>query len=153
MKKIIFATVMLLSVNAHAVTISLDGNDYVVTTIDTSFNDNAALLMSQPWWGLGDSGNLAASATVQVLLQLGTPNTSPENGGPLFAWEPSFIGGETLAQEYVPAFNIVQGYSVDNDASFTFAIATLVPLPGALGLFAMSLISVGFARRRQNRAV
>ncbi len=68
---IAFAGIIIAPTEAKAVTITLDGTDYEVTTILTSFDDNETLLESQPWWG---NDTFAESAAEQVGLNFGFTN-------------------------------------------------------------------------------
>ena len=74
--------------SASAITITLEGDQYEISTISSGFNDVESQLESQPWWG---SEELAKSASDQVNTQLGTPNVNPLNVldllGPYFAFE------------------------------------------------------------------
>ena len=76
-------TATFITPEASAVTISLNGTDYEITTIEGSFNENQALLESQIWF---NDGQLAINAANQVRDQLGFLPTN--NISPIFALPP-----------------------------------------------------------------
>jgi hypothetical protein len=68
-----------------AFTISLDGTNYDITTFITSYNDNSAILQSQPWWGNATKAETAAGL---VSTNLGFPNSDSSGlRGPFFAYQ------------------------------------------------------------------
>jgi len=113
---------------------------YEVSTITGTFNDNAALLMSQPWWG----DELFAFGMARVVASdLGLE--------PLFAW--AFDDLEYLflkAEVYVPdASTPGPGTTFPSTSRITtYAVATSVPEPGTLGLLGLGLLGLGLIRRK-----
>ena len=129
---------------AAAVTISVGGTDYDVSTITTTFDAQSALLLSQPWWG---DSLLADTAAADVGSSLGLPNGT--GSGPLFAWaENSFPG-------IVEAVGHFRGMVVDlgplpNSASVTYAVATpTIPEPSRVILMGMGIAVVALGRRHR----
>jgi len=125
---------------ASAVTITLNGNQYDVTTLVTSYNANAALLQNQPWWG-ADGGSLAATAAFAVGSFFGLPNLiGGVSTGPLFLWP-----GAGLGVSFV-AFNSFGGTSagpLDMSANYSFAVATPINTPDSGSTLAFLSASLG----------
>lgn len=67
---------------AHAAIFNVNGTDYDITTITTSYANNSDLLQSQPWWGNGTTASLFANT---VSENLGLPNNGGVTG-PYFAY-------------------------------------------------------------------
>lgn len=76
---VIFSIALALPYTSQAVTITLDGTDYVISTLTGTFNANSTILESQPWWG---DLNLATVAANQV----NTSDFSPTPENILFAF-------------------------------------------------------------------
>ena len=73
---------------ASAITVTIGSTNYDVDVFFDSYNNQSIKFQAptMPWWGLGDSGSLAAAFATQVYDQLGA---GPESGyGPVFAYEP-----------------------------------------------------------------
>jgi hypothetical protein len=119
---------------AEAIMFTVNGIDYDVTTVTTSYDANTSLLQSQPWWGNDILAEQFASTVAQ-----GLPGRAG-NQGPLFAIEASFVsdpfgGGDftdILASVYDTSgnppvvFTFVQN-SASNDVYATATAATPVP--------------------------
>ena len=156
---------------AHALAVTVGGQQWDVTTFTGSYNDNMTKFQTpnnggvMPWWGqVAD----AAAWAVALGWDLGDPNTgqwdSPENlrAGPAFGWSignhPIF-GDEVIYTQYVKAepASTYPGYSVSlphmgdlrSRSTITWAQATARvpgPLP-ALGAAA----AFGFSRKLRKR--
>ncbi|MFN3145364.1 MAG: hypothetical protein ACE368_08915 [Paracoccaceae bacterium] len=64
-------SVMCLPAAALAVDVTVGGVTYTLTSVNTSYNTNVALLESQPWWG---DAALAVQIINQLLLDGGNSN-------------------------------------------------------------------------------
>lgn len=75
------------SSRADQITVTVDDQQYDITTLTGSFADNMAELESEPWWG---NATLAQAFANAVADDIGTPN---DNGtsGPLFAYDDDAI--------------------------------------------------------------
>lgn len=113
---------------ADAVTINLNGVNYDVTAVTTTYSASSALLMSNPWWG--DSA-LASSAANQVGTDLGLPNSNPGfvDMGPLFTFQvvssppPETDSISSFALSGPPGGSLSVAQRSDGvGATFTFAI-------------------------------
>ena len=132
MLKQFFATVILLassiSVSAtEAVTVSVEGRDYNVTTIHDSYADNVELLESQAWWG---DWALASKFALEVKDQLGTQISQWFQGpyvGAAFLFYAADDGHDVYSQAYDSQINqeVVTVFT-DSTGDMLYAIATPV---------------------------
>ena len=143
---------------SSAATVTFGGKTWTVSTIETTFNDSAALLRSQPWWGDAAAAGVFSGA---VGASFGFPNAAgsvPNSSAPYFAHlyiPPSdplaFLDGivGAIVFERDPA-DVVStarfAYSMD-----VYAIAT-IPLPAG-GLLLLSGLAAAVAvGKRRNKA-
>jgi hypothetical protein len=119
---------------AEPVVINLGGINYRITTVSTTYDASAALLMRNPWWGDSD---LATTAANLVGTSIGLPNSNPPFAdiGPVFTYQvtsdPPF--GDSIGSRALAAFPSGSGLSVSDrsdptDDTFEFAVATPEPL-------------------------
>jgi hypothetical protein len=139
--------------SSFAATFTVGGDEFDITTIFRSFNDNQALLEAQIWWG----GAIIASDFASVVGDLFGP-IDPSFNGPHFAIseEPLLVFGELVVK--VVVFNGLGEVEQSNRVTTnnrTYAVASpisAVPLPTG-GLLLLSGVA-GFAglKRRSSRA-
>lgn len=144
--------------SASTVTVALDGKTYEVGTITGTFNDNSALILSQPFFG---NDPLARALTLEVGTALGS-NILLSTIGPAFALETlssTLANGQEqdLLRFYTIGFttNALARTQITLDRQATFATATLVsevPLPAGAVLLISSLIGIGLLQRRVRTA-
>ena len=70
---------------AEAIMFTVNGTNYDVTTVTTTYDANTSLLQSQPWWGNQTLAEQFASTVLQ-----GLPGTVP-NKGPRFVYSTGFF--------------------------------------------------------------
>lgn len=103
------------SSRADDITVTVGGEQYDITTVTGTFDDNMALLESMPWWG---DATLAQEIANAVMDDIGTPNNDGTSG-PLFAYD----------DDAIDAFIWFQGTSsstsVSESASFTYGLCNL----------------------------
>ena len=132
MLKQFLATVILIassiSVSAtEAVTVSVEGRDYNLTTIEDSYAHNVELLESQVWWG---NGALASKFALEVKDQLGTQISQWFQGpyvGAAFLFYAADDGHDVYSQAYDSQINqeVVTVFT-DSTGDMLYAIATPV---------------------------
>ena len=145
---------------AATVDVTVDGTDYTVDTIFGSFNNinttNSDILTTQPWYSIGDGGDLAGEFAAAVGTDLGTPNQLGGGVfvGPIFAVFQSQAGA-VFGKLFNPNGNIPFP-QLPPDRPFTWAIATEVeadlnpiPLPPAAALLFGGLGVLTFVKRRR----
>jgi hypothetical protein len=139
----------LLEVNpAQAFSVTVGGSQWDVTTLTGSYNDNAAILQSQTWWG---DEVRAKDFAYAVGGSLGLPFQG--QAGPFFVWLGDLEGsGPTSIAWVPPVHNVYPGQNVGllypfvipGDSSETYAIATpATPVPEPLTILG-SIAAVGF---------
>jgi hypothetical protein len=111
---------------AKAVQISVGGQDYDVAAIEGSFNDNAALLTANPWWG---NAGIAYFATATINNSLGLPNLwfGDFPASPYFAFDD--FGGSSFVDNYFysPTWAGIPVHAgFDKNESLVYAVATPV---------------------------
>ena len=140
-------------ISAGNCTITLDGTDYEISTLLLNFNSNQEQLEAQPWFG---SESLALSATTQVGVGLGAPNTLGIFG-PFFAYEAREVGMETDFVSVGTVFgpNFVISNFVNPQDFAHYAIATeveQVPEPlTILGTITFGGFIAGMKKRRNEQ--
>lgn len=138
---------------ARAVSVTVNGNRYNVTTLTGSFTGNSSTLTSQVWFG---DSTLASRFATQVGSSLGIIN--PGDYGPLFAWKNAFdtsVGGNAISNlAYNSNFFGVAGILVTPTQFRTYAVAELQPpvntVPAPLPLFG-AMAGFGMSRRLRAR--
>ena len=146
------AAVVMAPGSAQAALFTVDGQQYDVTTITGTYNDNTALLESQVWWG--DSALARAFAEV-VQDALGTPNPLDGSGdgeAPYFAFlsDAPFVAVANWDTTPAPA-----GFEFDLDRptvteTAVFAVAQAVPTPALLP--AVLGMGAGIVRKRKKQS-
>jgi hypothetical protein len=135
---------------AQSAVVTVDGQQWSIDTVNTSYETGTVLLESQPWWNKETTATKFAEAWGKA---------HPATLSPYFAWladKPFEVcdesgDGSICAVFWNPAF----GGAVDTAARGTgqtwpYAVASPVPLPGALGLLGLGLASLlGFGTRRR----
>lgn len=109
--------------SAHAVTITVDGRSYNVTTITDSFDNRSSLLRNQTWWG-----NQARATTFATAVGNSFGIVNSGQWGPFFAWQDTCPGNLAIAKGYDGIQSQPVGVPCGN-IGFTYAIAALVPEP------------------------
>lgn len=136
-----------LAEQAQAVTVTIEDQQYEVSTVVGTFDDLEATLTAQVWWG---DDNLAGDFFEAVGDSLGFPNDPLISNplGPLFA----FKAGSTQFQFRSITDGGAAGGFADRDEVFTFAIAEIaaVPLPASLPLLFAGAGALVVLRRRRN---
>lgn len=131
-----------------AATFAVNGTEYDVTTFTGFYDDNAALLQSQVWWG---NSNLAGEFAVAVGDALGVPNCYGSEG-PYFAWEASV---SSVTFDYLDnGVTLSSGGTTGLGSTAVFAVATEmspVPLPAGVLLLVTGLGAVAAVKRRSKR--
>ncbi|MBO1051358.1 MAG: hypothetical protein HEQ25_09525 [Dolichospermum sp. DET73] len=116
---------------AQAIIFNVNGTDYDVTTVTTSYNADSTLLQSQPWWG-----NATLASQFASTVQQGLPG-SFSSSGPFFAYSatlasgPGFTFTQVGSYEYISIANpqvVTRG--VNSSFSGVYATATVAtPVP------------------------
>lgn len=134
---------------AHAQTYqtTVNGTVYNFTTVTGTANDNQTLLSAQPWFGNSSTAVTFATAVWDKLG--GTVNFGEL--GPLFAYD----GDDSEFSFAAYAFGDIVDGSMFSTRTYTFAVATPVPVPeidGALLPQALALMGASalFIRRRKS---
>jgi hypothetical protein len=148
------ATATLLGVNpTQAFSVTVGGSQWDVTTLTGSYNDNAATLQSQTWWGDSVRAKNFASAVGE---SLGLPFL--DQAGPFFVWLGDLEGrgptGISWVKNSVPPGTypgdsgqipgLLYEFVIPGDSIETYAIATATtPVPEPLTILG-SIAAVGF---------
>lgn len=134
---------------AHAQTYqtTVNGTAYNFTTVTGTANDNQNLLSAQPWFGSSSAAESFATALWNNLG--GTVNIGEL--GPLFAYD----GDDSSFSFAAYSFGGIVNFSMSSSETYTFAVATAVPVPeidGALLPQALALMGASalFIRRRKS---
>ena len=148
---------------AQAATVSVDGDDYALTTDFINYSDNSALLQSQDWWGDAALAEKLALASANVLPR---QNSGYQYGGndygAFFAYKNYPNGGKLFTA--IAVYNYTTGLVEIDDTSFqstraflssgsrVLAIADVsaVPLPAGLPLMLLGLGTLGIFRNYRN---
>jgi hypothetical protein len=153
-----------LALGLHAkVSVTIDGQDYTVTSGNFSFDSNSSMFAtpptgSMPWW---QSESLAIAFASAVGTSLGLPNQNPGNGvfeGPTFAYG---IGSFGLGSFGVDVMNFVplaanccvvtRGQFFSSVSNYAF-VTTQAPLevPGPLPILGATF-AFGLSRQLRRR--
>jgi hypothetical protein len=162
---------------AHALVVTVNGQDWDVTTFYGTYIDNSTKFNTEtpvnggvmPWFGIGATETLDLLADVFATAvggRLGFPNgplaaNEPPTGGPFFAWQVTSnptVNDVTLVGRYISVSNCVPlGDPADcgldrglvNDRTeVTWAQAT--PVPGPLPVLGAAA-AFGFSRKLRKR--
>lgn len=137
--------------------VTINGEEWEVSILETTFNDQSALLQSQPWWG--DFG-LASEFVLAFGIPDGTANIPSGLIGPYFAYQVG-IGPRpdailSSAQLFTsPVDTFAGGIIRDAGDRFRYAVAVQVapvPLPAGLPLLLTGLVAFLGLRKRKMRA-
>ncbi len=143
--------------SAEAVSVTVNGTTYDVTTFSGTYNANIAKFNTlannglMPWWG---NESLAEQFAAAVGASLGTPIFS--SYGPNFAHSIEDVGFAVYVKGEVfnPANSSVTNHSFTTNESGTYATATLAPppagVPGPLPLFGAAA-AFGMSRRLRRK--
>jgi hypothetical protein len=147
--------------SAQALVVTVGGAQYDITTLTGSYNDNSALLSSQPWFFAGQADStLAEEFSGLVGSGLGTSNNgfqNPPSEAPYFAYDFVTDGvNDTAYLAYFRYGNVQIDALPGAEPQHTWAKATLLsastsaPAPGPLPLFGAAA-SFGFSRQLRKR--
>jgi hypothetical protein len=133
---------------ASAALVTVNGTQYDITTTRTSFALGADLLRSQPWWNT--DGSPFAEALGDAL---GFPNFDAVARGPYFATGEPIIGSSVVSIVAVTTNDPTRAIAslVNPSPTYDYAIATPIPLPAALPLFATGIAAVACASSRKRK--
>lgn len=134
--------------SAHAISVSVDGTTYGITTFTGTYDSNLSRFTDDemPWFG---SASLASALATQVGDQLGLPNSG---AGPLFAWLPKLWYGVPVIF-YIDSYPFLNNGTHPGDWVATYAVASSQPpspVPGPLPLFGAAA-AFGASRRLRRR--
>ncbi len=146
-------SLIMIGVSADAVTVTINNEDWKVTTITGSYAANSNFLQSQKWWGdstLAGQFASAVGASLGMTIVSSTPN-GPLLAGPSFA----FSGDNIFVSSRRYFSNGYTGISVQGSfGTNTFAVAqqvSAVPLLGALPLLLTALGGMGLMSAARKR--
>ena len=130
-------------------TITVNAQDYEITTVTGFYRNYIDILEDQVWWG---DSSLAQEFANTLGVSMGTPNSSYLHAkGPAFGYSKNtFSGGHMNAWAY--GYLYEQAYDVNACCVYwTYATATPVvspvPLPAAAWLFGSALLGlIGYSR-------
>jgi hypothetical protein len=106
---------------------TVNGTNYDFTYVTGTFNDNADLLQSQPWWNGLSTGDASTATTFATAVggSLGYPNCFWGCTGPVFASGYSPASGITVYGATIQqGGGIYTGSQVFNTWSWRYAVAT-----------------------------
>ena len=129
---------------ANAIPVTVNSVEYDITTVTTTFSNDSALFMSQPWWNNFD---LASQFAAAVGDDLGMPNYSGFRG-PLFAYT-------TTTLVFSGVFPLTFGYGIQSFMGDPLTYAIVAPVPDSastLILTAAGLLAAFVVRGRSKRA-
>ena len=138
---------------AQALVVTVNSQQWDVTTFTGSYNANTALIQSQVWW---KNFVLADQFATAVFNNLGTPNSIPSGptagpAGPFFANTDSNGATVINVRVYSATSNSVINRSVSpSSTSNVWAQAYLVNVPGPLPALGAA-VAFGFSRKLRKR--
>lgn len=138
---------------AKAATVTIDGTDYIASTITGTYTDNKALLGSQPIFTATQQN--AIDAAQQIQGDLGLPNFILQRfATPLYAYNsdetPGFVSVYFLIQ-FPDLSGALFTDLIGQDEVWTYAVfepVNPVPLPAAAPFFLAGLAGFGWLRRK-----
>jgi len=141
---------------ARAVTVTVGGIDYTLSTLGGSFNDNAATLQTQPWWG---SYDVALEFATKYDALVSTPIDSATLN--LFSYDydgsDGGRGAFSVIYEADDVFHSTQGGTYSSPTqTFMYVVPTEVPEINAEPLSQAMLIVFAFwlvTRRRASSRI
>ncbi|MFK7878321.1 VPLPA-CTERM sorting domain-containing protein [Roseobacter sp.] len=144
------------SAYAATVRVNVDGAEWAVTTLDTTFEESSVLLRSQTWWRpefqIARDRAIKFSAAVNTGLGMYPNSATNTLEGPLFAFTIDGLAQEADVYRYtVPPSAPVQSYHWQDEVRpYAYAIKiSAVPLPAGGVLILTGL--AGFAALRRRR--
>jgi hypothetical protein len=138
---------------AQALVVTVNSQQWDVTTFTGSYNNNTALIQSQVWWNNFD---LAGQFATAVFTNLGTPNSIPSGStagpaGPFFAFTEANGGSVINARVYSDTSKSVINRPLSpNSGANVWAQAYLVNVPGPLPALGAA-VAFGFSRKLRKR--
>lgn len=150
------------SAYSATVRVNVDGAEWAVTTLNTTFEESSVLLRSQTWWrpaswrfpqrDIGRERAIKFSAAVNTGLGMYPNSATNTLEGPLFAFTIDGLAQEADVYRYtVPPSAPVQSYHWQDEVRpYAYAIKiSAVPLPAGGVLILTGL--AGFAALRRRR--
>jgi hypothetical protein len=138
---------------AQALVVTVNSQQWDVTTFTGSYNANTALIQSQVWW---KNGVLTDQFATAVFNNLGTPNSIPSGptagpAGPFFAITDANGASVINVRVYSATSNSVINRALSpSSTSNVWAQAYLVNVPGPLPAFGAA-VAFGFSRKLRKR--
>jgi hypothetical protein len=139
------------SSRADNITVTVDGAQYDITTVTATFDEDMALLESQPWWG---NATLAEDIANAVADDIGTPNDDGTSG-PLFAYDDDAIDAFIWFEGSSSSTSVSESLS----ASWGLCIGSRVcdtggnvPEPTPLSMLLVGLIPWFWALRKNGKS-
>jgi PEP-CTERM motif len=153
LRRLLALGLMAVASQVNAILIATSVGSYDVSTVFTSYSSSPLLLESQVWWGSRDLPFEFAALTGD---SLGFPNSLPglfPESDPVPAGAAfGYIALEDADLLFAAARSQGNGennFFLDLHFPYVYAIATAVPEPGTLSLFAAGLVAFVVMRRRK----
>ncbi len=125
----------------------VNGQLYDITAQNLSWNNDSAILMANPWYGLDYSGALAFSSAVGYSLGAQQPGSQlASQWGPLFVYDANLDSAGNTGFGYQPTT-----FAAFSSYTFTYAVGKAVATPdggSTLGLLVAGVLGFACLRRK-----
>ncbi len=146
-RSFIILLLMLVSTQSLAALINTSIGKYDVTTIVGSYDSSFLVLQDTPWWNDATlAGEFAMLSHVAGLFPLPTSYNPLSNINALFQYDTELARATRLDTGNLGYFGTS---AINNLSNLEYAVATRVPEPSMIALFAAGFFWLRFARRRQ----